>query len=74
MFIFCGVFYPVTTLPDMVQAAVEALPLTHAIALVRPLIAGEPLTQPALHVAVLLGYAAIGYYAAVVLVRRRLIV
>ncbi len=74
MFIFCGVFYPVTTLPDMVQTAVEALPLTHAIALVRPLIAGEPLTEPALHVAVLLGYAAIGYYAAVVLVRRRLIV
>ncbi len=74
MFIICGVFYPITALPAALQAFVQVLPLTHAVALVRPLVAGQPLTDVALHVAVLLGYAAVGYYLAVVLTRRRLVV
>ena len=74
MFIFCGVFYPVTTLPDIAQSLVQVLPLAHAIALVRPLLAGVPVQAPLLHLAVLLLYAAVGYYLAVLLVRRRLIV
>ncbi len=67
-----GVFFPVTQLPDLLRAIGQALPLTHAIALVRPLLAGEAPTGIALHVAVLLGYGAIGFYTALVLVRRRL--
>lgn len=74
MFIICGVFYPVTALPAALQAFVQVLPLTHAVALVRPLVAGQPLTDVGLHLAVLLAYAAVGYYAAVVLTRRRLVV
>jgi lipooligosaccharide transport system permease protein len=73
MFILSGVFYPVAALPELLQALVQFLPLTHAVALVRPLVAGEPLTNVALHVFVLLAYALAGYYAAVVLVRRRLL-
>jgi lipooligosaccharide transport system permease protein len=53
---------------------VQVLPLTHAVALLRPLVSDQTVTQPLLHIAVLLAYAAIGYYAAVVLVRRRLLV
>ncbi len=74
MFILCGVFYPIESLPATLQSFVQVLPLTHAIALVRPLVADQPLTNIGLHLAVLLFYAAISYYLAVILVRRRLIV
>jgi lipooligosaccharide transport system permease protein len=74
MFILCGVFYPVSALPAALQSLVQMLPLTHAVALVRPLVAGQPLTDVALHLSVLLVYAAVGYYVAVVLTRKRLVV
>lgn len=74
MFIFCGVFYPVSTLPEAAQSFVQLLPLTHAVALTRPLITNQELTQPLLHVAVLAAYALVGYYFAVVMARKRLLV
>ena len=73
MFILCGVFYPIDTLPAPLYTFAQLLPLTHAVALVRPLVAGLPLTQPFLHAAVLILYALIGFFAAVTLARRRLI-
>ena len=73
MFIMCGVFYPISTLPEALQTAVQVLPLTHAVELIRPLMAGQPLSNVSVHVAVLLAYALIGYCVAVVLARRRLI-
>jgi len=74
MFILCGVFYPVQSLPEMLQAVVQVLPLTHAVALIRPLVAGQAVTWLGVHIFVLLLYAGLGYYLSVVLVRRRLIV
>ena len=74
MFMLCGVFFPTRTLPEIVQNIVQLLPLTHAVQLVRPLIVGQPSTDVVLHVGVLLLYALVSYYFAVVLVRRRLIV
>jgi len=74
MFMLCGVFYPISSLPAVLQSFVQVLPLTHAVALVRPLVAGQEITHAALHVAVLLAYAAASYYLAVVLIRKRLIV
>ena len=74
MFMLSGVFYPVSTLPEFMQTIVQLLPLTHAVELTRPLVAGLPLQQPVLHVAVLLGYTLVGYYFAVVLTRKRLII
>jgi lipooligosaccharide transport system permease protein len=74
MFILCGVFYPIDTLPGAVQGAVYLLPLTHAVHLTRGLVAGAELTQPVLHLAVLMAYALISYYVAVLLVRRKLLV
>ena len=74
MFILSGVFYPVTSLPLPLQTIVQVLPLTHAVELVRPLMAGLPLTNVALHVAVLAAYAFVSFAIAVLLVRRRLLV
>lgn len=73
MFIFSGVFYPISTLPAFAQTIVQILPLSHAIALIRPLVAGQAVTAPLLHVAVLATYAIVGYLAATVFIRRRLI-
>ena len=74
MFILCGVFYPVGSLPEAVQHAVQALPLTHAIALARPLATGAPVEHAFAHLAVLAGFAAAGFYVSVALVRRRFVV
>lgn len=74
MFMLCGVFYPIASLPPVLQGLVQVLPLTHAVALVRPLVAGEAVTQVPLHLGVLAAYAAVGFYCAVLLVRRRLVV
>lgn len=74
MFILCGVFYPISTLPEVLQSAVQVLPLTHAIALVRPLTTGGQVSDVGMHLAVLAAYAAAGYYLAVVMVRRRMFV
>ncbi len=74
MFILCGVFYPVSTLPDALQTIVYFLPLTHAIELIRPLVAGTEMINPVTNIAVLTGYAMVFYYIAVVAVRKKLIV
>ena len=73
MFMLSGVFFPVSALPQALQDVVMFLPLTHAVLLIRPLAAGLPLTDAALHIGVLLAYAVVGFYVAVLLLRRRLI-
>ena len=74
MFVLCGVFYPVSTLPEPMQLMVNFLPLTHAVELIRPLIAGTVMQNTLLHITVLVVYAVIFYYLAVILVRKKLIV
>lgn len=73
MFVLCGVFYPVSTLPDALQFIVQLLPLTHAIDLIRPLVAGREMENVILHMSVLAIYAVLFYYLAVVMVRKRMI-
>ncbi len=73
MAMLSGVFYPMDQLPAAVQAFAQVLPLTHAVALVRPLMQGETPTQIVLHVVVLATYAAVAFYVATVLFRRRLL-
>lgn len=73
MFIFSGVFYPVATLPAAAQVIVQVLPLSHAIAVIRPLVAGQEVVDPLLHISVLAAYALVGYVAASIFIRRRLI-
>ena len=73
MFVLCGVFYPISSLPELLQGIVQILPLTHAVALVRPLVSGQELSGVLIHIAVLLIYALVGFYLAVIMVRKRLI-
>jgi hypothetical protein len=65
---------PVEGLPELMQAAIQALPLTHAVALTRPLVAGMPVCDVLLHLAVLAAYGLVGLYIALILARRRLLV
>ena len=73
MMMLSGVFFPVEQLPGPIQRVAAALPLHHAVQLVRPLLSGVLPAAPLLHVAVLVGYAALGFYVATVLTRRRLL-
>ena len=73
MVLLCGVFFPVAQLPPLLQNVSAALPLTHAIDLVRPLVTGRTPPSPWLHIAVLAAYSTVGFYLALVLTRRRLL-
>lgn len=72
MMLLCGVFYPIANMPPWLQAISQALPLTHAVALGRPLLLGHLPELALVHLAVLLGYGAVGYAIALRLLRRRL--
>jgi lipooligosaccharide transport system permease protein len=72
MMLVSGVFYPITNMPGWVQAIANALPLTHAVQLGRPLLLGRWPESPLLHVAVLLGYGVVGFAVALHMFRRRL--
>jgi lipooligosaccharide transport system permease protein len=74
MFMLCGVFFPVASLPDFLHPVVQLLPLTHAIELIRPLMAGRAAGGAAGHLLYLALFALAGYYLAAVFIRRRLIV
>jgi lipooligosaccharide transport system permease protein len=73
MMMVCGVFYPVEQLPAWLQGVVQFLPLTHAVALARPLMTGTVPSDILTPLLVLAGYAGGGFYAALVLARRRLL-
>ena len=72
MMLLCGVFFPVSQLPETLQTFSAALPLTHAVNIARPLMNGVLPSQLWLHIAVLLTYTAIAFYVSLVLFRRRL--
>lgn len=73
MVLLCGVFFPVTQLPPILQAVSAWLPLTHAIDLARPLVVGTVPGNIGLHVFALLAYGGVGYVIALALTRRRLL-
>jgi lipooligosaccharide transport system permease protein len=73
MMLVCGVFFPREQLPSWLQQFGDVLPLTHAVALARPLMNGAMPDDVAVHLLVLCGYAVVACYAAVVLARRRLL-
>jgi lipooligosaccharide transport system permease protein len=73
MVLLCGVFFPVTQLPPLLQHVSAVLPLTHAIDLARPLVNGHVPEDAWLHICVLAAYATAGAYLALILARRRLL-
>jgi lipooligosaccharide transport system permease protein len=72
MFLFSGVFFPLEQMPRAVQWGAQLLPLTHAVAIVRPLMTVQTLHHVVPHLLVLLAYTTIAFYCATLLVRRRL--
>jgi lipooligosaccharide transport system permease protein len=73
MVLLCGVFFPVSQLPALLQGVSAWLPLSHAIELARPLVLGRLPADSGLHVAVLIAYGAVGFTIALALTRRRLL-
>lgn len=73
MMLASGVFFPLEQLPGWLQNVAQVLPLTHAVALARPLMNDAMPAATAAHVAVLLAYAIAACYVALVLARRRLL-
>jgi lipooligosaccharide transport system permease protein len=66
-----GVYFPISQMPDWLQAVARVLPLTAAVELVRPLVIGQMPSDWLGPLAVLAAYAGGGYYLALVLTRRR---
>ena len=56
MFLFCGVFFPLTSLPKYLQWLAWALPLSSIVALMRTLTVGTPL-QPQVFIVIVLWLA-----------------
>ena len=71
MMFLSGVFFPLDNLPDMVRWVAYALPLTHAVDLVRPLFLDQWPTQAWLHVGVLVVYGSVAWAIALHLTRKR---
>ena len=72
MMLFSGVFFPMEGMPVILRWAVQALPLSHAVEIVRPLMTDRPVELAGLHLAVLCAYAAAGVLLATRLITRRL--
>ncbi|MFL9927411.1 ABC transporter permease [Herbaspirillum lusitanum] len=73
MVFLSGVYYPVAQLPSWLQDISQFLPLSAAVALLRPLILGGWPQAPWFHVAILAFYCCAALYVATVLTRRRLL-
>lgn len=73
MLLLSGVFFPLDGMPLFIQQAARALPLAHAIELVRPLMVGQAPSNPGLHLLVIGFYSVVSVYFATILLRRRVL-
>ena len=71
MMFLSGIFFPLEQLPAIVRLVSEWLPLTNAVALVRPLFMDQWPAHALQHIMVLVVYAAVGFWLALALPRRR---
>ena len=73
MMLFCGVFFPLGGLPKPLRWVAAFLPLTHGVAIIRPLMTGAWPQNAPLDLLVLIVYGAACYTLATALVKRRLL-
>jgi len=73
MFLFCGVFFPLESLPRWAQALARVLPLTYAVRATRALMQGRPELAAFLPLLWLIPAILAAFLLAARLVRRRLI-
>ncbi|MFT5172690.1 MAG: lipooligosaccharide transport system permease protein [Gammaproteobacteria bacterium] len=72
LLLLSGVFFPLNQVPSAVQVLAAVMPLSHVVALVRPLVVGQSVNAPITHLAVLVCYAAVAWITAIYLAQRRL--
>jgi len=73
MFLFSGIFFPLETMPVIVQRVAWVTPLFHAVQLCRGLITGRLHPLVWAHFLALLLFSAALFYPPLMLMRRRLI-
>lgn len=74
LFLFSGTFFPIEQLPDALEPLAAVTPLWHGVELIRGAALGmSPAWHPVSHVAVLLGFVAVGRVLAVRRLQRRLV-
>jgi lipooligosaccharide transport system permease protein len=73
MVLLCGVFYPATQLPPVLQVVSAWLPLTHAIEIARPLVNGMVPADWPVRAGILLGWGFAGFWLSLGLTRKRLL-
>jgi len=73
MVLLSGVFFPIESLPNIVQWVSKSLPLYHAISLVRPLVIGYEMTNILFHLSVLSMFGLIAGNLATRRIKKRLI-
>jgi lipooligosaccharide transport system permease protein len=71
MMFLSGVFFPLEQLPLAVRIAADWLPLSNAVALVRPMFMDQWPTGVWRHGLVLVGYAVVSFWVALALTRKR---
>ncbi len=73
MFLFGGVFFPLSGLPDLVQRVAWFIPLTHMVNLFRSVVSGEMHRESLFDLLWILVATAVFFSLAIVMMRRRLI-
>jgi len=73
MFLFSGIFFPVTQMPTLLQVIVQVVPLYHAVALLRALTTGSVNVATVWHVAYLLLGGTLAFLVAMRRLERTLI-
>jgi lipooligosaccharide transport system permease protein len=71
MMFLSGVFFPLEQLPEVVRVVADWLPLSNAVALVRPLFMDVWPTDALRHLLVLGTYAVVAFWIALALTRKR---
>ena len=71
MMFLSGVFFPLDNLPEAVRWLAMALPLTQAVALVRPLFMDQWPSNALLHLGILAAYASVAWVITLHLTRKR---
>lgn len=77
LFLFSGTFFALEQLPWFLQAVAWLTPIAHGVALARDLALGTAAADPLLalvHLAVILGYVAVGVWLTIRAVERRMVV
>jgi lipooligosaccharide transport system permease protein len=72
MLLLSGVFFPIAQLPAFAQHVTQALPLFHAVELIRPAMLARPFDGFGVHIAVLIAYAIVPFFLCAWLFRRRM--